>query len=258
MDNDVIDRIHTLWDELADFDAADADRSLDHLLASLCQIANGQNATWFGAVRLVDILPGDPVHGWRPNCIHSLYPSAPLQDAAQEQSDLLEQGQVDITTIRNVDLAGQFRTNRIVDLVSEDWFESDYYRRYYKGVDRSDAIWAGIPINNDTENYIGIFRDNHHPRFTPEDRDRVALALRGLKWFCRRQMLSRGLTVASAALTAAEREVLGGVLTGLSEKHIAAKRSQSPHTTHEHITNIYRKFGVRNRAALMALWLGKA
>jgi DNA-binding NarL/FixJ family response regulator len=51
---------------------------------------------------------------------------------------------------------------------------------------------------------------------------------------------------------------LGGVLTGLSEKQIAANRHQSPHTTHENITNIYRKFGVRNRAALMALWLSKA
>ncbi len=55
-----------------------------------------------------------------------------------------------------------------------------------------------------------------------------------------------------------EREVLGGLLGGLSEKQIAAARHQSPHTTHEYVTNIYRKFGISNRAALMSIWLGKA
>ena len=51
---------------------------------------------------------------------------------------------------------------------------------------------------------------------------------------------------------------LRGLLTSLSEKQIASELGQSYHTTHEYVTAIYRKFGVNNRAALMALWLGKA
>jgi DNA-binding NarL/FixJ family response regulator len=46
-------------------------------------------------------------------------------------------------------------------------------------------------------------------------------------------------------------------MTGLPEKEIAADLGQSFHTTHEYVTAIYRKFGVKNRPALMALWLGQ-
>lgn len=73
----VAERVHLLWDELADFDVAQADQSLEHLMASLCELADAQNANWVGAVRLPDILPGDPVHGWRPRVVHCLYPFEP-------------------------------------------------------------------------------------------------------------------------------------------------------------------------------------
>ena len=36
-----------------------------------------------------------------------------------------------------------------------------------------------------------------------------------------------------------------------------AALGQSPNTTHFHTKSIYSKFGVRNRSALSALWLGK-
>lgn len=257
MDTAAANRIHVLWDELADFDAALADATLDHLLAVLCDLVDAQNANWVGAVRLPDIVPGDPAHGWRPRTIHYLHPSRSIDEKSQEQAKKLDFGSIDETTIRNIALAGQFRTNRLADLVAPDWFDGDYYRLYYRSVDHKDAIWAGVPINEDSECYFGVFRDDAHSRFTAEERDTVAYALRGLKWFHRRQMLSRGLTVASAPLTAMEREVLGGLLGGLTEKQIAADRQQSPHTTHEYVMGIYRKFDVGNRAALMALWLGR-
>lgn len=258
MDAQIADQIHTLWDELADFDAADADGALDHLLSGLCKLVDAQNADWFGAVRLADTFPGDPAHGWRPRSVHYLHPSRPIDEKFQEQLKQLNVGVIDETTVRNIALAGTFRVNRLADLAPESWFQGDYYRLYYRGVGYEDAIWAGIPLNVDTECYFGIFRDCAHPRFTPEERDCVAYALRGLKWFIRRQMLSRSISVATAPLTATEREVLGSLLTGQTEKQIAALRQQSPHTTHEHVTSIYRKFGVSNRSALMALWLGKA
>ena len=48
------------------------------------------------------------------------------------------------------------------------------------------------------------------------------------------------------------------LLVGLSEKLITNQLGCSYHTTHGWITSIYRKFGVHNRAALMALWLCQA
>lgn len=248
--------IHHLWDELADFDAAHANESLDYLLSSLCRLVGAQNASWFGAVRMGDI-GADPLCGWRPCCVHYLYPSAPLDHVTKEHIDDMERGRVDVTMVRQVAMAGTFRTNRLIDLAPSGWFGSDHYHRTYVAIGYRDAIYAGIPVTEDSECYFGIRRDNDHPPFSPEERDLVARALRGLKWFCRQQMLSRGLTVAGLPLTVTEREVLGALLTGLTEKQIASARNQSPHTNHEYVKNIYRKFGVRNRAALMALWLGQ-
>ncbi len=256
--DDIHERAHVLWDELADFDASQADEALRHLMAGLCGLVDAQNAVWIGAVRLAGNFPGDPVKGWRPRIVRYMRPAPPILNAVKEQTLKLETGSVDDSTVRNVAGAGSFRVNRLADLVPGEWFDAPYYRRYYREVGNNDTIWAGIPINEDAESYVGIHRDLEHPFFTPDERDLVGYALRGLKWFFRRQMLSHGLTVASTPLTATEREVLGGLLTGLSEKQIAASRRQSAHTTHEYVTNIYRQFDVKNRAALMALWLGKA
>jgi DNA-binding CsgD family transcriptional regulator len=249
-------RVHVVWDQLADFDAARTEDMLRYLLASLCDLVDAQNASWMGVVRL-DAMSGDPVRGWRPRSVSYLHPSPPLDDAVREQIRKLEQGSVDETTIRSVIHAGTFRANRLVDLVPETWFRSDYYRCHYLALGRADAIWAGCPVNPDSECYYGVMRDAAHPRFSVEERDVVAYALRGLKWFHRQQLLARGLLVASSPLTPAERGILQGLLGGLTEKQIAAAQDQSYHTAHEHVTNIFRKFDVNNRAALMALWLGK-
>lgn len=252
------ERIHCLWDELADFDAARADESLNFLLAGLCELVDAQNACWFGTVRMTDILPGDPVHGWRPRCVHLLHPTKELDKMIEQHADDIERGETNITMVRNTELAGSFRVNRLADLAPPEWFESKYFRRAFLSVGHLDAIYAGIPLNEDAECYFGVNRNVGHARFTAEERDLVGHALRGLKWFCRQQMLHRGLMVASAPLTETERKVLEGLLTGLSEKQISANIGRSYNTTHEYVTNIYRKFGMGSRSALMALWLGKA
>lgn len=258
MPPDLDARIHALWDALADCEAAQPDAALDLLLTSLCALVGAQNATWIGAARLPEVAPDDPVQGWRPRFMHYLHPLAPIVEKSAEQRRMLEAGMVDITTVRNVALAGSFRCNRLVDLVGEDWFGSDYYRIFFQDTGRADAIWCGCPVNVDAEVYFGLFRDGRQQPFGIAERDAVAAALRGLKWFHRQALLSRGLLAASTPLTAIERKVLQGLLGSQSEKDIAAELKQSHNTTHTHVKTLYRKFGVGNRAALMALWLGKA
>ena len=163
-----------------------------------------------------------------------------------------------LTVIRNAEGAGTFRANRLRDLVGPEWFESPYYRAHYQYLGTADAIWVEFPVNKDAESHFGIFRSPDHPPFTEAERDTVAYALRGIKWFHRQLMLSNCLLVASTPLTPAERRVLHLLLTGLSEKLIAAELDRSYHTTHEWVTAIFRKFGVNNRAGLMAIWLGQA
>lgn len=250
--------IQPLWDDLADIPANLSDKAIDHLLSTLCTLLDAQNANWFAAVRLPSIVHDDPIQGWRPRFIHFLHQPPAINKALNEQIEQLETSRVDITTMANVAQAGRYRVNRLADLAPPEWFDGDYYHRYYLDIGFSDTIWAGCPVNEDAEIYIGVFRDLTQPRFTVAERDRLGIALRGLKWFHRQQLLNHGLLVARSPLTAAERKVLLALLSGQSEKQIASSLEQSYSTTHSHIKAIYRKFGVNNRAALMALWLGKA
>ncbi|WP_322522108.1 helix-turn-helix transcriptional regulator [Guyparkeria halophila] len=252
----VTSRIHQLWDELADFDAAQPDSSLDHLLTGLCELVNGQNAIWFAGVRMPQAGPNDPFSGWRPKGKHALRAFKNEREMERFVDKRVREGKVDLTTIRNVSFAGRLRANRLADLVPDDWFQGDFYQQMYRRFDLGDAIWAGCPVNVDAEVYIGVYRHLGEPCFTERDRDAVEAALRGLKWFHHRQLLNRGIIIADAPLTRTERRVLTELLTGGSEKEVADQLGHSPHTTHDYVKSIYRKFGVSNRAALMGLWLG--
>jgi len=57
-------------------------------------------------------------------------------------------------------------------------------------------------------------------------------------------------------LTAREREVLGLVAEGLSNRAIAARLFVTERTVEVHLTNAYRKLGVSSRRELATLPLG--
>lgn len=48
------------------------------------------------------------------------------------------------------------------------------------------------------------------------------------------------------------RQTFEALMTGASEKQIAAKLQISPHTTHQYIKTLFRTFGVTSRPELMA------
>tara|TARA_A100001391_G_scaffold48774_4_gene29028 strand:- start:9731 stop:10540 length:810 start_codon:yes stop_codon:yes gene_type:complete len=252
---DIATRVTELWDELAGFPAAQFLESRDHLLKALCDLVDAQQADWIGVVRFASGAGNDPMRGWRPRTVsaHNHLPEAGkvIEQAFAE----MDRGEPDITTIRNVELAGQYRALLLKDLATPEWFESASYRNHYLRLGRKDSIWAGIPVNEEVEVQIGLHRGPDQEGFSASDVEVVSRAVRGLKWFYRLQMLGEGVGIASAPLTPTEGAVLSGVLQGLSEKQIAAANGQSPHTTHDHIKSIYRKYGVSSRTALMALWL---
>ncbi|MBB4122444.1 helix-turn-helix transcriptional regulator [Martelella radicis] len=252
-----IERIYSLWDELADFEASRMSEARFHLLSVVCDMIDARQADWIGAVRFVDRMHRDPLFGWRPRSVSALYPDEETAKVIQEAFALMERGTPDITTVRNAELAGTFRVFMLHELAPAEWYEGEAYRIYYRGIDRLDSIWVGVPINEDAEIQIGFHRSLSQSPFSERDRRIVAHALRGIRWFFRLQMLSEGIGVASEPLTQAEGNVLQGLLKGLPERKIAEKNGQSPHTTHDHVKRIYRKYGVTSRPALMALWLGQ-
>ena len=249
--------IFALWDELADFDAGDIWASRSYLLQTVCDLIDAQNADWIGCVRLGSSQSRDPMKGWRPLTRFTLLPCEDTSQAIDEAFSEMEKGEPDITTTRNVELTGRFRVLLLSELATPEWFEGPSYQRFYRALDRKDSIWAGIPINEDAEIQIGFHRSFNKPGFSPQHRNFVSYALRGLRWFYKHQMLGEGAGLASSPLTATEQMVLQGLLLGLTERQIAEQNSQSPHTTHDHVKRIFRKYGVSSRSALMALWLGK-
>jgi DNA-binding CsgD family transcriptional regulator len=115
-----------------------------------------------------------------------------------------------------------------------------------------------VPINEDAESYFGFYRGLDQEPFGAVEKEIVDQALRGLRWFHRRQFLGEGVGVASAPLTPLERRVLSHLLQGRADREIAAALGQSDHTTREYVKRLFRKYGVSSRTALMALWLGHA
>ncbi len=249
--------LRALWDEMADFDVASSDEALEHLLKFLHTQFDAVNVSWLAAIRVQDGEAGNAAQAWRQRAFGYLFPSTDLSARVDAETRRTEADQVDITTVRNIALAGRWRTNRLVDLAGADWFESEFYRRHYLDHGHADVIWAGCPVNADAELYFGLFRSPEQPRFTREERDGVGAVLRAFRWFYRHVFLSRGLGIADAPLTTAERGVLRGLLAGHTEKDIARDQGHSPHTTHHHVKALYRKFGITSRAALMGIWLGR-
>lgn len=67
--------------------------------------------------------------------------------------------------------------------------------------------------------------------------------------------LSHGPVTDQGLMPRHHRRVLLALLKGMSEKQIAADLDLSIHTTHQYVTALYRRFNVRNRGSLMAIWL---
>jgi len=255
---EISEHIQTLWNDMADFDVASSDDALEHLLRFLHTEFDAENVSWLAAIRVQDDETDYAAQAWRQRAFGYLFPAPELSARVDQEAQHPDSDQADITTLRNIALAGTWRANRLIDLAGADWFDSDFYRRHYLDHGHADAIWAGCPVNADAELYFGLFRSPDQPRFTAQERDRVGAVLRSLKWFYRHVFISRGLCIANAPLTTMERKVLHGLLAGYTEKEIAREQGQSRHTTHDHVKTLYRKFGITNRAALMAIWLRRA
>jgi DNA-binding CsgD family transcriptional regulator len=97
---------------------------------------------------------------------------------------------------------------------------------------------------------LAFHRVERTENFTAADETVAAYALRGIKWFHRQLVFSYGVPLTDGPLTPMRHRVAHLLLTERSEKEIAAETDQSPHTTHKHVTEIYRKFGTNSRAGL--------
>ena len=256
MNTTLSDDIHLIWDELADFDVSQSEEAVARLLALLARRAGAWNATWAGAIRMGED-GEDPLLGWRVATVKPLQPVAPPADDCHFRDILRvwDRREIDPSFLLPMRDVGRFRTYSFRRDLPKAWFETPFYQERYGGVGIHDAAFIAFPMNQDCESHFGFYAQAPIP---DETIALLAYALRGIKWFHRQLLMSHGLLLASAPLTPMEQKVLQLLLTDASEKRIAHQLGLADSTTHQYVVAIFRKFGVRSRAALMSLWLSPA
>lgn len=257
------EHIYSLWDEVADYPAARIDEALTHLMHTLGDWVRADDVLWVGGVRMNGGANGsalarqDAQHGWRGRSVRRLRP-LPAIEVKSRQAVRAQDTDPGMATPAIAREAGKFRSYRLRDgFIDFDAFRrSGHYRRFYREAGISDRLWVVCPVNADTEAYFVFDLYRTRRRFSETDAALAGMALRGLKWFHRGVMLNHGLLIAAKPLSPTQRRLLAFLLTGKSEREIAAAMGLTPATVHTYITALYRLFGVSGRPGLTALWLG--
>ena len=253
------ERVYQLWDELAAFPSAEIDRAWRHLAETIAAWIGADTLFWVGTVRLLDgaAAEQDVLHGWRVKVITFLHPPTEAEQLAAQRAVGKSQPDLGMATVAAVRGSGVFRVHRLHDgfVDIETFRQTDYFRNHFVAFGVNDQLWVASPISPETESYF-VFNRRGEARFTESDAALAGFALRGLSWFQRQLFYSHGLLVAQDPLTPAQRDVLQLLLSDKTEKEIASELGQSFHTTHTHVKDIFRKYNVKSRAGLMAVWLG--
>ena len=253
-------RVHDLWDELADFPAAQTDAAFVHLMTTICGWLKADDALWVGGVRVATgaAAAKDPQHGWRGRAVRYL-DAPPVPRKILKRAVRGQDSDPAMTTCAITAHAGRFRHYRMHDgFVDFAAFrDTAHYVTYYESVGISDRIWIVCPVSRDTEAYYlwDLFRTRR--RFSAENVALAAYALRGLKRLHRDILTSYGLPMSPTPLSPMQRQLFAELLTEKSEKEIAKTLKLTPGTTHQYVVELCRQLRVSGRAGLIALWLGQ-
>ena len=72
--------------------------------------------------------------------------------------------------------------------------------------------------------------------------------------FRRQARLKRPMEQGSDVLSPREKQVLGALQAGMTERQAAETLGLSPHTIHSHVKAVYYRMGVTSRAQLLSVW----
>jgi DNA-binding CsgD family transcriptional regulator len=114
----------------------------------------------------------------------------------------------------------------------------------YRGGDGGDRIVA-----------FGLHRDQHAPLYTERDFALIRLAIETMRDLEEEGQLIFRADAGEPALTPRQQQVLDRLLAGKAPKEIAVELCLSIHTLREHAEQIYKRYGVEDRAELMSKFL---
>jgi len=254
-------QIEALWDGMTKFGSTRNDEALDFVLASLATLVDAQQAFWMGNVSMGENNSSDPLRGWRPRCLHYLHAQpervVKIKKLASEVDELAPV-EIDIVITEPLREVGTFRALTQHQIVPESWYETSFYKMNYGDSGISDMMFVAVPMNEDVESWFGFHRINHHAAYFSElDRQNLMKAVRPMQWFHHQVVLSHGLALVDKPFTPSERRVLHRLLSNETEAEIASQLGLTHSTVHTYTKRICRKYGVRGRTGLTALWLNR-
>lgn len=148
-----------------------------------------------------------------------------------------------------------FRRREVI--ANGPWYRSEFVNEVKFPIGADDAIYCMHPVYGRRYVGLGINRQRGDRPFG--ERERLLLHLVGseLGWFFRwfdSAASDRGVLGLPPRL----HEVMQQLLRGASEKEIANRLTLSPHTIHDHVKALYKRFGAASRAELLARFVKKA
>jgi DNA-binding CsgD family transcriptional regulator len=248
-----------LRNRLARFPASKVDEALHELFATLADLIGAQDACWTGTMRIAlpDIPADDPLLGWRVGaaCLMS-QDAAYLSDSFEKKQTHDEDPPMPSIVIARE--AGSLRAQRLMG----GMVDMEAYRKtpaYYPLEDFGiiDRLFVSVPVHEELESHFILDRKGERPFFSEADGEAIMEVVGSIPWFLKELSLAHGLHVCDRPLSQTHKRIVRLLLTDRSEPEIAAALQQSPKTTHKYVTEIYRNYGVRGRAGLMALWLSR-
>jgi len=276
--------VFELWRRVQAMPPARTDAALRVLMAWLADATDADNVIWIGAVRALAgrAAQRDPFQGWRLRDRQTLHPDSPeyrrqlehylSRDHYGKLSSTYytrshhekEDAHVGMAVRQLLAGAGTPQVHRLRD----GWIDfarfrrTTHYQLYYRNVGIVDRLWICCPVDARCESVFLVDR-HRRPRGAPRrnfsagDALLAGTAIFGVGALHRWLFLNCGLLVGDKPLSPVETAVLNGLLTGRTEKEIAAGTGQNPATLHKYVVALYARYGVTSRAGLMAYWLGQ-
>jgi DNA-binding CsgD family transcriptional regulator len=144
------------------------------------------------------------------------------------------------------------------ELVEDDaWYGSEYVQSFLIDAHLDHAIYSCTRgLAPTVVHGLGFHRERGDAPFDESDRALVHL----FQLQCERFFASPAKAVTAALrmnLSPRQRETLSLLLGGFADKEIADAMGISPYTVNQYCKSIYRHFGVRSRASLISLVLGR-
>lgn len=209
-----------------------------------------------GTLRVQDKAFSDSAMCWKPRHVVRLSDGFEQDMARTESPKRIDSKDADACLLSHPGEAGRFGISVQDERLDSACSESELCESSDPLTDTGEVIFVCTPVTQDAESWFAFERlDAKKPRFSQREKLLLEHAVRPMKWFHRQLALHHGSIVASEPLTSSERKVLSGLLTAKTESQIADHLNLSKSTVHTYCVRICRKFGVRGRTGLTALWL---